>query len=98
MDLKKESELFAQITPKNLRGSAVGSIHAILIVGSLYLTDPARVTINAYRVLMTRGRDGVCLYIPRSDDPRFDATANLLIAGGASLLTEGVPDCLTNQT
>jgi DUF2075 family protein len=55
------------------------------------LKDPARVTINAYRVLMTRGRDGVCLYLPRSDDPPFDVTANLVIARGASLLTEGVP-------
>jgi DUF2075 family protein len=54
------------------------------------VTDPARVTINAYRVLMTRGRDGVCLFVPRSDDARFDATANLLVAAGGRLMTETI--------
>lgn len=50
---------------------------------------------NAYRVLLTRARQGVVLYIPAGDpsDPtrspaEFDATANFLITCGASLVTD----------
>jgi len=50
---------------------------------------------NAYRVLLTRARQGVVIYIPTGDpaDPtrspsEFDATANLLLNCGARLVTE----------
>lgn len=49
---------------------------------------------NAYRVLLTRARQGIVLYIPQgdSDDPtrdpsEFDATANFLISCGARLVS-----------
>ncbi len=50
---------------------------------------------NAYRVLLTRARQGVAIYIPVGDlsDPtrspaEFDATADFLLACGARLVTE----------
>ena len=50
---------------------------------------------NAYRVLLTRARQGVVIYIPTGDptDPtrspaEFDATANFLLSCGARLVTE----------
>ena len=53
---------------------------------------------NAYRVLLTRARQGVVLYIPQGDpnDPsrapaEFDATANFLLHCGARLCTESNP-------
>jgi len=49
---------------------------------------------NAYRVLLTRAREGIVLYVPSGDstDPtrnpaEFDATADFLIACGATLAT-----------
>jgi hypothetical protein len=47
------------------------------------LNDPFKVTINAYRVLFTRGRDGIGVFVPKSDDGRFDSTYNLLVGAGA---------------
>ena len=44
------------------------------------LKDPFKVTLNAYRVLMTRGRDGLVIFIPR--DESLDATASRLISCG----------------
>ncbi len=49
---------------------------------------------NAYRVLLTRAREGIVLYVPAGDatDPtrspaEFDATADFLLACGATLAT-----------
>jgi DUF2075 family protein len=39
------------------------------------LIDPKRIRLNSYRVLLTRGRDGMIIYIP--DVPHLDATFNL---------------------
>jgi len=42
--------------------------------------NPVTVTTNAYRVLLTRGRDGMFIFVPPGD--KFDATFNLLVAAG----------------
>ena len=43
--------------------------------------DPMILLENAYRVLLTRGRDGLVLFVP--PEPRFDATEVALLAAGA---------------
>jgi hypothetical protein len=61
---------------------------------------------NAYRVLLTRARQGVVLYIPTGDptDPtrspaEFDATAKFLLDCGARLVTEPtIPFAIQGQT
>lgn len=46
------------------------------------LSDPRRVKLNAYRVLLTRGRDGMCIYAPES----VRAVYTLLANSGARIL------------
>jgi hypothetical protein len=55
--------------------------------------DTARYRINSYRVLLTRAREGLCIYVPEgaSNDPtrspgEFNAIADTLIAAGCSPL------------
>lgn len=50
------------------------------------LRNPIRVKLNAYRVLLTRGRDGMIIFVPPSNEQRFDQTANFLVGAGAKLL------------
>jgi DUF2075 family protein len=45
------------------------------------LNDPFKVTLNAYRVLMTRGRDGLVIFVP--PNPSLDFTAAHLAQCGA---------------
>jgi hypothetical protein len=45
------------------------------------LKDPFKVTLNAYRVLMTRGRDGLVIFVP--PEVSLDATTSRLILCGA---------------
>src|SRR5262249_44201722 len=54
--------------------------------------DASRYRLNAYRVLLTRAREGLCIYIPRgsAEDPtrnprEFDAIADSLLAAGCSV-------------
>jgi hypothetical protein len=47
--------------------------------------DPASLLKNTYRVLLTRGRDGVLIFVPPSED--FTPTALALIDAGAQALT-----------
>jgi hypothetical protein len=56
-------------------------------------TDAARYRLNSYRVLLTRAREGVCIYVPRgsADDPtrsplEFNAIAEALVAAGCAVL------------
>ena len=46
--------------------------------------DPYRLRVNAYRVLLTRGRDGAVIFVP--PDPLFDATAAWLQGHGVKVL------------
>ena len=53
------------------------------------LTDPEQVLTNAYRVLLTRGRDGLVIYVPA--DAQLDGVASCLEAAGCTPLTASVP-------
>jgi len=48
--------------------------------------DPKRLLTNAYRVLLTRGRDGLVVFLPPDDF--FDGTENVLLASGMEILSE----------
>jgi hypothetical protein len=55
--------------------------------------DTARFRLNSYRVLLTRAREGLCIYVSRgsADDPtrsslEFDAIADALVAAGCAIL------------
>jgi Schlafen group 3, DNA/RNA helicase domain len=55
--------------------------------------EAARHRVNAYRVLLTRAREGLCIYIPHgsAEDPtrnplEFDAIADALLAAGCAVL------------
>jgi hypothetical protein len=55
--------------------------------------EPAQCRLNAYRVLLTRAREGLCIYVPRgsADDPTrrpadFDAIAGTLASAGCVVL------------
>ena len=45
--------------------------------------DPHQLRTNAYRVLLTRGREGLVLYVPPRPAGRMDATYEALLAAGA---------------
>jgi len=49
-----------------------------------HVKDPYRLRVNAYRVLLTRGRDAAVIFVP--PDPLFDATAAWLQAHGVKVL------------
>ena len=53
------------------------------------LRDPHQLRVNAYRVLLTRGRDGVCIYVPPDAGDGMDATADSLLAAGVEELKLG---------
>jgi DUF2075 family protein len=49
-----------------------------------HVKDPYRLRVNAYRVLLTRGRDGAVIFVP--PDSRLDATAAWLQGHGVKVL------------
>lgn len=53
--------------------------------GGVQPRDPMRLRINAYRVLLTRGRDGVVVYLPETGE--LDETWEHLLASGFRELT-----------
>lgn len=44
--------------------------------------DAGRLRKNAYRVLLTRGRDGFCVFVPREPDREMDLTYSALLQAG----------------
>lgn len=52
------------------------------------LRDPDQIVRNTYRVLLTRGRDGLVIFVPPT--ARHDATAAILEAAGATSLADVV--------
>ncbi|HVY60971.1 MAG TPA: DNA/RNA helicase domain-containing protein, partial [Planctomycetota bacterium] len=44
--------------------------------------DPQRLRTNAYRVLLTRGRDGLCIFVPPEPRDRTDPTYDALLRAG----------------
>ena len=60
-------------------------------------TESARYRINSYRVLLTRAREGLCIYVPTgcAADPtrtpqEFDAIADTLVAAGCMPLAHSL--------
>ena len=53
---------------------------------SRLVRDPRQLRINTYLVLLTRGREGVVIFVP--PDHAMDATADALRRAGATLLDE----------
>jgi hypothetical protein len=56
-------------------------------------SDAARYRVNSYRVLLTRAREGLCIYVPKGSaaDPtrnpqELDAIADTLVAAGCSMM------------
>ena len=47
-----------------------------------HIRDPRRLRLNAYRVLLTRGRDGVVVFVPPIPAPAMDATFDALRQAG----------------
>lgn len=62
------------------------SWHATAIRRKYPLASPERIVRNAYRVLLTRGRDGFVVFLP-SDDA-LDQTEHALLASGIKPLPE----------
>ncbi len=54
--------------------------------GGYPLDDPEQLRLNAYRVLLTRGRDGLVIYVP--EDPALDATELVLLTAGVQPLPQ----------
>lgn len=52
------------------------------------LDDPAKLLTNSYRVLMTRGRDGLVIFIP--PDENLNETEMVLLASGVKLLLPSI--------
>lgn len=48
--------------------------------------DPHQLRVNSYRVLLTRSRDGLVIFIP--PETGFDSTEHALLAAGAQILVE----------
>jgi DUF2075 family protein len=51
------------------------------------LEDPEQIRRNAYRVLLTRGRDGFVIFVP--PDASMDETEHTLLASGVEVLPTG---------
>lgn len=49
---------------------------------SRHVVDPVRLRHNAYRVLLTRGRDGLCIFVPPEPAPDVDFTYRALLTAG----------------
>lgn len=54
----------------------------VRVRGSRYVVDPARIRLNSYRVLLTRGRDGVCVFVPDEPSEAMQMTYRALLAAG----------------
>jgi len=51
--------------------------------------DPHQLRLNSYRVLLTRSREGIVIFIPPTEE--FNSTEHVLLAAGARILTEEIP-------
>ncbi len=49
--------------------------------------DPYQLRLNSYRVLLTRGRDGFVVFIPRDGSSEMEETAAFLLAAGMTPLS-----------
>ncbi len=51
--------------------------------------DPHQLRLNSYRVLLTRSREGILIFVPPLES--FDSTEIALLAGGARILEASIP-------
>ncbi len=51
--------------------------------------DPHQLRLNSYRVLLTRSREGIIIFIPPKSE--LDATEHALLASGARVLEHQLP-------
>jgi DUF2075 family protein len=51
--------------------------------------DPHQLRLNSYRVLLTRSREGVIIFVPPK--PEFDGTTHAVLASGARILQPQLP-------
>ena len=58
--------------------------------------DPNQLLTNAYRVLLTRGRDGLVIFVP--PDPLLDATEQALIRAGVEPLRKAAERLSTSES
>ena len=65
-------------------GEAWSNARAKRLARATHVRDPFQLRVNAYRVLLTRGRDGTIIFVPPL--PELDATAARLQAHGAKAL------------
>jgi len=57
-------------------------------------SDPHQLRVNSYRVLLTRSRDGLLIYVP--DEEIFKQTEHALLAAGARILVENLDYALSS--
>ena len=65
-------------------GGAWSNARAKRHARSAHVRDPSQLRVNAYRVLLTRGRDGAVIFVPPL--PELDATAARLQGHGVKVL------------
>jgi hypothetical protein len=51
--------------------------------------DPHQLRLNSYRVLLTRSREGIVVFIPPR--PEFNLTEHAFLAAGARILDSEIP-------
>jgi hypothetical protein len=89
--LELDGALLAWSTDLVWEGQAWSNARAKRHARSAHVRDPFQLRVNAYGVLLTRGRDGAVIFVPPL--PEFDATAAWLQACGVKVLqpTEATP-------
>jgi Uncharacterized conserved protein (DUF2075) len=65
-------------------GEAWSNARAKRLARATHVRDPFQLRVNAYRVLLTRGRDGAVIFVPPLPDD--GATGTRLQAHGAKVL------------
>ena len=82
--LEFDGVLLAWRTDLVWEGDAWSSAHAKRHARSAHVRDPFQLHVNAYRVLLTRGRDGAVVFVPPVAE--LDATAARLQGHGVKVL------------
>ncbi|MFA4964372.1 MAG: DNA/RNA helicase domain-containing protein [Thermoleophilia bacterium] len=82
--LELDGVLLAWGTDLVWTGNAWSNAHAKRHARSAHVRDPFQLRVNAYRVLLTPGRDGAVIYVPPITE--LDATAARLQAHGVKML------------
>ena len=84
MRLELDGVLLAWGTDLVWEGEAWSNARAKRHARSAHVRDAVQLRVNAYRVLLTRGRDGAVIFVPPVDE--LDATAARLQGHGVNVL------------